>query len=407
LYQRLLHNGIVAQPREVKEGDCLKLQEYVSKDLLRQAGVPVPGGEVAETPEGAEAIARRLGPVAVKAQVLVGGRGKAGGIKLANTPEEARGVAGQILGMDIKGLTVEKVLVEQQVKIAREYYAGITLDRANHRFVLMLSSMGGVDIEEVAADHPDAIVRTIIDPAYGLRPFQIRDAMFAANFDQAAFRGLEGIIAGLYRVLDDKDAMLAEINPLSVTDSGEAIAADAKIDIDDSALFRHPDLSQFEAESISDPVELYASQKGVPYVKLDGNIGVIANGAGLAMMTMDVIKRVGGQPANFLDVSGGAKAEVVRTAIEIVLMDPKVEGIVMNIFGGITRGDEVAKGLLEAASTMDIKVPIAIRIAGTREEEGRKLLEGTQFTPEPTLVDAARTILNKIEQKSGAAAGGR
>lgn len=391
----------------MKEGDCLKLQEYVSKDLLRQAGVPVPGGEVAETPEQAEAIARRLGPVAVKAQVLVGGRGKAGGIKLANTPEEARDVAAQILGMDIKGLAVEKVLVEQQVKIAKEYYAGITLDRANHRFVLMLSSMGGVDIEEVAAEHPEAIIRAIIDPAYGLRPFQIRDAMFAADFDRAAFGGLEKIIAGLYRVVEDKDAMLGEINPLSVTDSGEAMAADAKIDIDDSALYRHPDLSQYEAESISDPVELYASEHGVPYVKLDGNIGVIANGAGLAMMTMDVIKRVGGQPANFLDVSGGAKAEVVRTAIEIVLMDPKVEGIVMNIFGGITRGDEVAKGLLEAASTMDIKVPIAIRIAGTREEEGRKLLEGTQFTPEPTLVDAARTILDKIGQKSGVAAGGQ
>lgn len=385
----------------------MKLQEYVSKDLLRQAGVPVPAGEVAETPEQAEAIARRLGPVAVKAQVLVGGRGKAGGIKLANTPEEARDVAGQILGMDIKGLRVEKVLVEQQVKIAREYYAGITLDRANHRFVLMLSSMGGVDIEEVAAEHPDAIIRAVIDPAYGLRPFQIRDAMFAANFDQSALRGLEKIIAGLYEVLIDKDAMLAEINPLSVTDAGEAIAADAKIDIDDSALYRHPDLAGYEAESISDPVELYASQHGVPYVKLDGNIGVIANGAGLAMMTMDVIKRVGGRPANFLDVSGGAKAEVVRTAIEIVLMDPKVEGIVMNIFGGITRGDEVAKGLLEAASTMDIKVPIAIRIAGTREEEGRKLLEGTQFSPEPTLVDAATTILNEIQQRSGATAGGQ
>lgn len=383
----------------------MKLQEYVAKNLLRQAGVPVPAGEVAETPEQAEEIARRLGPVAVKAQVLVGGRGKAGGIKLASTPEEARSVAGQILGMDIKGLTVEKVLVEQQVEIAKEYYAGITLDRANHRFLLMLSSMGGVDIEDVAAEHPDAIIHTQIDPAYGLQPFQIRDAMFAADFEPAAFSGLEQIIAGLYRVLHDKDAMLAEINPLSVTEAGEAIAADAKIDIDDSALFRHPDLAAYEAESMTDPIELYASQHGVPYVKLDGNIGVIANGAGLAMMTMDVIKRVGGQPANFLDVSGGARAEVVRTAIEIVLMDPKVQGIVMNIFGGITRGDEVAKGLLEAASTMDIKVPIAIRIAGTREEEGRKLLEGTQFSPEPTLVDAARTILGKIGEP--ATAGGR
>jgi succinyl-CoA synthetase beta subunit len=377
----------------------LKLQEYVSKDLLRQAGVPVPAGQVAATVEEAEVIARRLGPVAVKAQVLVGGRGKAGGIKLAGTPREARDVAGKILGMDIKGLTVEKVLVEQQVKIAREYYAGITLDRSNHRFVLMLSSKGGVDIEEVAAEDPDAIIKEEIDPAYGLLAFQVRDAMVRAGFDAGASKGLGGIIGGLHRVMEQNDALLAEINPLAVTADGEAIAADAKMDIDDSALYRHPELSQYEQESIDDPVERYAAEHGVPYVKLDGNIGVIANGAGLAMMTMDVIKHVGGRPANFLDVSGGARAEVVRTAIGIVLRDPKVEGIVMNIFGGITRGDEVAKGLLEAASTMDISVPIAIRIAGTREEEGRELLRGSEFTPEPDLVSAARTIIRKIEEK--------
>jgi succinyl-CoA synthetase beta subunit len=231
--------------------------------------------------------------------------------------------------------------------------------------------------------------------------------MFAASFDRDAFTGLEKIIAGLYAVLASKDAMLAEINPLSVTSEGAAIAADAKMDIDDSALYRHPELQEYEAESITDPIELFATQHGVPYVKLDGNIGVIANGAGLAMMTMDVIKRVGGSPANFLDVSGGARAEVVRQAIEIVLMDPKVEGIVMNIFGGITRGDEVAKGLLEAASTMDIKVPIAIRIAGTRAAEGRELLASSQFTPEPTLVDAAETILRQIGGRTGAAAQGQ
>lgn len=388
-----------ARARAKKGGLPLKLQEYVSKDLLRRAGVPVPAGEVAETVDQAADIARRLGPVAVKAQVLVGGRGKAGGIKLAATAEEAREVAGQILGMDLKGLTVEKVLVEQQVKIAREYYAGITLDRARHRFVLMLSSKGGVDIEEVAAEDPEAIIKEEIDPAYGLLDFQVRDAMFRAGFDQSASRGLGEIIGGLYRVMEANDALLAEINPLAVTGDGEAIAADAKMDIDDSALFRHTELAQFEQESIADPVERYATEHGVPYVKLDGNIGVIANGAGLAMMTMDVIKQVGGQPANFLDVSGGARAEVVRNAIGIVLMDPKVEGIVMNIFGGITRGDEVAKGLLEAAGTMDIQVPIAIRIAGTREAEGRQMLEGSQFTPEPDLVSAARTIISKIEEK--------
>lgn len=385
----------------------MKLQEYVSKDLLRQAGVPVPEGQVAESVDDVEDIARRLGPVAVKAQVLVGGRGKAGGIKLANTPEQARQVAEQILGMDIKGLTVEKVLVEQQQKIATEYYAGITVDRSRRRFVLMLSAMGGVDIEEVAAEHPEAIIKVPIDPGVGLLDFQIRDAMFQARFDRAAFRGLNRILAGLWRVTDDKDAMLAEINPLAVTEAGEAIASDAKIDIDDSALFRHPELAQYEAESIDDLVERYAAEHNVPYVKLDGNIGIIANGAGLAMMTMDAVRRLGGQPANFLDVSGGARAEVVRQAIGIVLMDRKVEGIVMNIFGGITRGDEVARGLLEAASTMEIKVPIAIRIAGTREAEGRKLLEGSPFIPEPSLDAAATAIIKAVQQKHAAPVGGQ
>jgi succinyl-CoA synthetase beta subunit len=391
----------------VKEEIPVKLQEYVSKDLLRQEGVPVPDGAVAETVEQASDIARELGPVAVKAQVLVGGRGKAGGIKLANNAEEARARAGQILGMDIKGLTVERVLVEKQQKIAREYYAGITLDRARRRFVLMLSSLGGVDIEEVAAENPDAIIKTEIDPAYGLLPFQIRDAMFKAGFEPSAFKDLQRIISGLYQVMASRDALLAEINPLAITEDGRAIAADAKMDIDDSALYRHPELAQFEAESIADPVERFAAEHGVPYVKLDGNIGVIANGAGLAMMTMDMIKREGGQPANFLDVSGGARAEVVRRAIEIVLMDAKVEGIVMNIFGGITRGDEVAKGLLEAASTLDIQVPVAIRIAGTREAEGRKLLEGSPFSPEPNLSSAAQTVIRAIQQRSAAPVGGQ
>lgn len=384
----------------------MKLQEYMAKDLLRAMGVPVPPGEVAETAEQAAEIAGRLGPVAVKAQVLVGGRGKAGGIKLAATPEEARTAAGQILGMDLKGLTVERVLVEQQVNIAREYYAGITLDRSRHRFILMLSAKGGIDIEEVAASDPEAIIRTWIDPAFGLLPFQIRDAMFAAGFEPAAMRDLESILAGLYRVMVETDAMLAEINPLAVTEDGRGIAADAKMDLDDNALYRHPEIAALEAESIADAVERYASEHGVAYVKLDGNVGVIGNGAGLVMMTLDVIKQVGGEPANFLDIGGGAQAEVVRRAIEIVLMDRKVEGIVINIFGGITRGDEVAKGLLEAAGTMDIPVPIAIRLAGTREAEARELLEGSAFTPAPDLVTATRSVLEQIRQRNASAVGG-
>lgn len=385
----------------------MKLQEYMGKDLLREAGVPVPSGRVASTPEEAAEIARGLGSVAVKAQVLVGGRGKAGGIKLADTPEEARQRAAEILGMDIKGLTVDKVLVEQQVKIAKEYYAGITLDRAKHRFILMLSSMGGVDIEDVAASNPEAIIRTWIDPAYGLTGYDVRAAMFKAGFEQSAFKDLQRILMGLYRVMVQTDAMLAEINPLAVTQDGKGIAADAKFDIDDNALFRQPALARFNSESISDPVEKIASEAGMPYVKLDGDIGIIGNGAGLVMMTLDVVKSVGGKPANFLDIGGGARAEVVRKAFEVVLSDPQVRGIVMNIFGGITRGDEVAKGLLEAAGSMDIRVPVAIRLAGTREDEGRAILEGSAYTPAPDLVTATRSVLEQMQVGAGASAGGQ
>jgi succinyl-CoA synthetase beta subunit len=385
----------------------LKLQEYMGKELLREMGVPVPPGRVATTPDEAAEIARTLGAVAVKAQVLVGGRGKAGGIKLAGTPDEAREAASQILGMDLKGLTVEKVLVEQQVSIAHEYYAGITLDRANHCYILMLSSMGGIDIEDVAASNPEAIIRTWIDPAFGLLPFQIQDAMFAAGFDRAAFKDLQKIIAGLYHVLIEKDGFLVEINPLAVTDDGRAIAADAKVDLDDSALFRQPELAAFKNESIDDPLEQIASEKGFAYVRLDGDVGIIGNGAGLVMMTLDVVKQVGGNPANFLDIGGGARAEVVRNAIDVLLRDENVKGIVINIFGGITRGDEVAKGLLQVASERDIPVPIAIRLAGTREAEARDLLEGSAFTPAADLVTATRAVLEQMRERSTTAVGGQ
>lgn len=385
----------------------MKLQEYMGKDLLRQAGVAVPPGEVAEAPEQAAEIASRLGPVAVKAQVLVGGRGKAGGVKLAATPEEAHGAARAILGMDLKGLPVQKVLVEQQQKIAKEYYAGMTLDRSRHRFIIMLSAMGGVDIEDVAATHPEAIARAWIDPAFGLPDFQIRDVMLAAGFDRQYFPGLQAVLSGLYRALESSDAMLAEINPLAITDDGQVIAADAKFDIDDNALYRHPDLLTLRAETIDDPVERLAAERGVAYVRLDGNVGIIGNGAGLVMMTLDVVRSVGGAPANFLDIGGGARAEVVRNAIDLVLTDPKVEGIVINIFGGITRGDEVAKGLLEAAESMDIRVPITIRLAGTREVEARALLEGSAFTPAPDLVSATRALLGQISERQATVGGAR
>jgi succinyl-CoA synthetase beta subunit len=389
----------------LEEDSPLKLQEYMGKDLLRRAGVPVPAGAVAETPEQAEEITRGMGPVAVKAQVLVGGRGKAGGIKLANTPEEAREVASQILGMDLKGLTVHKVLVEEQQKIAKEYYAGITLDRSEHRFILMFSSMGGVDIEEVAATHPEAIVRTWIDPAYGLRPWQVNETMFKAGVEPSAMKDIRKILLGLYDVMVESDAMLAEINPLAITAEGRAIAADAKFDMDDAALFRHPEFVAYGAEATTDPIEAYAAEKGLTYVRLDGDVGIIGNGAGLVMMTLDVVKSAGGQPANFLDIGGGARADVITNAIEVVLKDPHVRGIVVNVFGGITRGDEVAKGLLEAAKSLDLRVPIAIRMAGTNEEEGRKILEGSVFTPAPDLKSATRAVLDQMNSADISAGG--
>jgi succinyl-CoA synthetase beta subunit len=376
----------------------MKLQEYMAKGLLRASGAAVPEGRVADTPEEVRQIARDIGcPVGVKAQVLVGGRGKAGGIKVAATPDEAFDLAGQILGMDIKGLKVQKVLVEKGIEIDREYYAALVVDRAHGCMTLMLSSMGGIDIEEVARDHPEAILRVLIDPAYGLLPFQVSAAMYKAGFS-GPIRDLGRIIAGLAKTASTNDAILAEINPLVVTRDGQALAADCKIDIDDSSLYRHPDLASFKDEAAEDPIELYASRQALPYVRLDGDIGIIGNGAGLVMMTLDIVRQVGGTPANFLDIGGGAKSEVVHKAIEVVLMDSKVRGIVMNIFGGITRGDEVAKGLLEAASTMDIKVPIAIRLAGTRAEEGRALLEGSSFTPAADVATATRAVMAAISQ---------
>lgn len=379
----------------------MKLQEYMAKGLLRSAGVEVPDGKVAETPGQARDISQELGyPVVIKAQVLVGGRGKAGGIKVATSSEEAHNLADQILGMDIKGLTVRKVLVEKGLDITSEYYAGLAVDRSEGRMAMILSALGGIDIEEVARDHPEAITKVWIDPGFGLLPFQVNSAMYAAGFE-GPIRDLGRIIMGLASMGVEKDAMLAEINPLAVTSHGRAIAADCKVDVDDSSLFRHPDLFRYKEETADDPIELYASMHDLPYVRLDGNIGIIGNGAGLVMMTLDIVRQVGGVAANFLDIGGGARSEVVKKAIEIVLMDRKVQGIVMNIFGGITRGDEVAKGLLEAASGMDIGVPIAIRIAGTRAQEGRQLLEGSRFTPAVDVATAARAVIAQVEAAGG------
>jgi succinyl-CoA synthetase beta subunit len=372
----------------------MKIHEYQAKEIFAKYGVPIPGGRVARTPDEVENIARELGKaVVVKAQVHVGGRGKAGGIKVGKTPEEARDAAEKIIGMDIKGLTVEEVLVEEAADIKEEYYIGITTDRAARRNIVMVSAAGGVDIEEVAATTPEKIAKLHLDPALGLLDFQIRQLAFDADLPPAAVKQIGPFLKALYKVYSDYDCSLAEINPLVLTGDGVLIAADAKINIDDNALFRHKELAQYQEAQEDDPIEAEAHKRGLTYVRLEGDIGIIGNGAGLVMTTLDVVQREGGKPANFLDIGGGAKAEVVTKAIDTVLLDKNVKGIFFNIFGGITRGDEVAKGMLEAISTMDIKVPIVVRLTGTRAEEGLKLLEGSPLTPASTMQEGAQKIV--------------
>jgi succinyl-CoA synthetase beta subunit len=372
----------------------LKIHEYQAKQILARYGVPVPRGEVATTPAEARAIAERLGcRVVVKSQVHVGGRGKAGGIKLANNPDEAEQVASRILGMDIKGLTVEKVLVEEACNIAQEYYLGITLDRAAQKNLLMVSAAGGVDIEEVAAATPEKIARVWIDPALGLTDYQIRQAVFGAGLDRAAISGAGKFLKALYQTYLDMDCSLAEINPLVLTGDGTLIAADGKINIDDNAMFRHADLQQYAEEGEEDPIEREAHRRGLQYVRLGGEIGIIGNGAGLVMGTLDEVKDAGGTPANFLDIGGGAKAEVVSNALEVVLSDPNVKGVLFNIFGGITRGDEVARGIIEGSKRLNIQVPIVVRLTGTNEAEGRAILATTDLVPAETMQEAAAKIV--------------
>jgi succinyl-CoA synthetase beta subunit len=381
----------------------MKLHEYQAKQILRDVGLPVPAGEVAGTPAGARAATERLGKkVVVKAQVQMGGRGKAGGIKLAETPEEAEKAASEILGKRLispqnpDGMIVEKVLVEEAVQMAKEYYIGITVDRTTQRNVLMISQQGGMDIEEVAAKHPGAIVTVGIDPLLGLTDFQAREAFYAAGFDSSLTNKLTAFVKGLYRAYLACDANLAEINPCALTADGQILAADAKFSIDDSAMYRQKRLAGMQEENADDPIEAEAQKRGVAYVRLGGNVGIIGNGAGLVMCTVDEVARAGGKPANFLDIGGGAKADQVRTAVEIVLMDPNVKGLLFNIFGGITRGDEVAKGILEALDTMDINMPIVVRLAGTHAEEGLELLEGSPLIPVGSMQEAAKRIVELV-----------
>jgi succinyl-CoA synthetase beta subunit len=371
----------------------VKLYEFQAKELFARAGIPVPRGRMVSSPDEAAAAARELGRCVVKAQAHAGGRGKAGFIKLAESPEQARELAADMLGRTFKGFKITRLLIEETVDFSAEYYLAVTVDRESKSPVMIASAMGGVDIEEVAAGSPDKIANLVVDVAYGPLDFQLRDLAERAGLDPAGIRQFVDIARRLYRVFVDSDASLAEINPLMVTTDGTVIAADAKFDVDDNALFRHSELLEYKEEAEEDPIEAEAHRRGVTYVRLDGDIGVVGNGAGIVMTTLDIVNRVGGRPANFCDIGGGANAERVREALSIVLMDEKVRGVLFNVFGGITRGDEVAKGILEATAALEIKVPMVVRMAGTRAEEGLRLLEGTSLVPVAEPVEAARTVV--------------
>ncbi len=378
----------------------MKIHEYQAKEILRRFGVPVQPGKIATTASEAESIAAGFGgPVVVKAQVYVGGRGKAGGVKLAQTPAEAREVAGRILGMDIKGLTVEKVLVTPALNIKEEYYLGVILDRASRTPVVLVSAAGGIDIEEVAAKTPEKIIRFPIDLRWGLLPMDARQLLARAGVPSVVVARGGAILSQLARAFVESDATLAEINPLALTPDGQVIAADAKIIIDDNALPRQKEYASWAEPEEANPLEYEAKAEGLTYVKLDGDVGVIGNGAGLVMTTLDMVARAGGKPANFLDIGGGAKAEVMKKALLFVAHDPQVKGILVNIFGGITRGDEVARGIIMAQEELPKGMPIVARLSGTGEAEGRALLANAGLTWGADMRDACQKIVAEIAAK--------
>jgi len=372
----------------------MDLFEYQGKQYFARYGIPVSPGGVADTVEQAVTQADQAGyPVVVKAQVQVGGRGKAGGIKLARNAEEVRTHAGNILGMDIRGHTVHRVWVERASDIAKEYYASFTLDRGARQHLGMVSARGGIDIEQVAAEDPGAIARLHINPVQGLSDADARKLVEEAKLDPEARDGAAEILKKLYRCFVEGDADLVEINPLILTPDGKVHALDAKVSLDNNAEFRHPEWADFKATEVLDDRERLARSKGLQYIGLDGFVGIIANGAGLAMSTLDVVNQVGGKPANFLDIGGGANAEVMANALEVINTDPNVRAILINIFGGITRGDEVANGIVEALGRVQIKAPIVIRIDGTNADEGRRILkshESERLISQPTMLEAAR-----------------
>ncbi|HFE65865.1 MAG TPA: ADP-forming succinate--CoA ligase subunit beta [Chloroflexi bacterium] len=375
----------------------MNLHEYQAKRLFAEHGVPIPQGDVAATPAEAREIARDLGGrVVVKAQVPIGGRGKAGGIKLANTPDEAEERAAEILGMDIKGFTVRKVLIDQQAPggIDQEIYLAVLIDRAARKTMIMGSAEGGMDIEEVNEKSPEKIFKVHVEPAVGVRGYQSTYLASAMNLPRELWRDFHKIVAGLYECFKADDASLTEINPLVITGEGKLMALDGKMSIDDNSLYRHPRLAEMRDVDEETDAEKEARLSGINFIQLDGNIGCMVNGAGLAMATMDVVKNYGDEygcgPANFLDIGGGAKAEQVATALRLILSDPKVKAVLINIFGGITRGDIVAKGILEALNQIQPDVPMVVRLAGTNAAEGRAILAEANMETAVTLSDAAQ-----------------
>jgi succinyl-CoA synthetase beta subunit len=371
------------------------LYEYQGKELFRRFGIPVSEGRLATTPEEARAAAEEIGgQVVVKAQVLTGGRGKAGGVKLAEDPADAEAKARDILGLDINGHVVRKLWIEQASDIAKEYYLSITFDRGTKQPLYMLTSEGGIEIEQVAEENPDALARLHVDPLEGFQPYQARRLIYGSGIDDPGEqKQILAIVEKLYRCFVESDAMLCEINPLIVTPDGEVRALDSKFTVDDSALFRHPDIAEMRDVEAADPQERFAREKGVTYVKLDGNVGILGNGAGLSMSTVDVVVVAGGKPANFCDLGGGGDAQGVVDALEVISADPQVRSILFNIFAGITRCDEVARGILQALSQITIEHPIVVRFDGTNAEEGRELLAEAappNLHVEPTMLEAAR-----------------
>ncbi|MCO8265397.1 ADP-forming succinate--CoA ligase subunit beta [Haloferax sp. Atlit-12N] len=380
----------------------MKLHEYQAKDIFAEAGIPVPESRLASSVEEVMEAVEEIGyPAAIKAQVHVGGRGKAGGIKIAMDEDEARQAAEDILGMDLKGYTVDRVLVEAGVDFENELYVGITMDRSEGKPVAMVSTEGGVNIEEVAEENPDAIAREHIDPAFGLHPYQARKVVFEAGIPRDVAFDVASFLTTLYDLYESNDASDIEINPVMITSDRDIVAADAVMNIDDDALFRHDDLAAMEEDAYENDLEAKAGEYGFDYVRLSGNVGIIGNGAGLVMTTLDLVDYFGGEPANFLDIGGGAKAERVANALDMVFSDENVDSVVFNIFGGITRGDEVAKGINEALESFDeIPKPVVVRLAGTNAEEGMEILNTDLVQVEGTLEDAVQRAVKNAQEVS-------